>query len=190
MSGRARARRGSGNTSKSPTGQAGQALLELALVAPILILLLVSVVQLGVIFQRQIGLENAVREAARRGASLDTTSINAGLNAAWTLGELQTILANVQGHAVAQERDLQVCFYTPTSPDDTDPIGNKRVVVKVDAGYAHPLFMPIVGQILDGFDGANDSALRGDSSSEFEVAQVDPTDPLHDLGGTQYCDTP
>ncbi len=153
-----------------------------------MILILVSVVQLGVIFQRQIGLENAVREAARRGATLDTTTANAGLNATWTLGELQTLLANIQGHDGSQDRGLEVCFYQPTPAND--PIGNKRVVVKVDAGYAHPLFLPIVTQIMDGIDGVSDSALRGDSSSEFEVAMEDPTDPLHDLGSTQYCDTP
>ena len=116
--------------------------------------------------------------------------VDSSTNATWTLGELQTLLANLQGYDAGNDRGLQVCFYTPASPDDTDPVGNKRVLVKVDAGYAHPLFMPIVSQILDGMDGLGDDALRGDVSSEFEVAQTDPTDPLHDLGATPVCDTP
>jgi hypothetical protein len=175
-----------GTGSRSTRRDAGQALLELALVTPLLVLLVVSVVQLGVIFQRQIGIENAVREAARRGATMDTDGTNAAGNATWTLGELQTLLQNLQGHDAGQERGLQVCYYTPAPPNDTDPLGNKQVVVKVDAGYAHPLFLPIIELILDGVDGTSDDALRADTTSEFHVEQ----ETAVDLGGTQYCDAP
>ncbi|HET8785646.1 MAG TPA: TadE/TadG family type IV pilus assembly protein [Candidatus Limnocylindrales bacterium] len=183
MSARASARRGSGSVR---TGESGQALLELALVTPVLVLLFVSVVQFGVIFQREIGIENAVREAARRGATMDTDPTNAAGNAAWTLGELQTLLLNLQGHDAAQERDLQVCYYTPAAPNDVDPLGNKQVLVKVQAGYAHPLFLPLISGILDGIDGVGDDALRADTSSEFHVEQ----ETAVDLGGTSYCATP
>ena len=177
-------RKGTGR--RSAGRDSGQALLELALVTPVLVLLVVSIVQLGVIFQRQIGIENAVREAARRGATMDTDGTNAAGNATWTLGELQTLLQNLQGHDAAQERGLQVCYYTPPSPNDVDPLGNKQVKVRVDAGYAHPLFLPVIELILDGLDGAADDALRADTTSEFHVEQEGSVD----LGGTSYCDTP
>lgn len=167
-------------------GESGQALLELALVTPVLVLLIVAVVQLGVIFQRQIGIENAVREAARRGATMDTDGTNAPTNATWTLGELQTLLQNLQGHDAGQERGLEVCYYTPAAPNDVDPIGNKQVMVKVDAGYAHPLFLPLISEIIDGADGVSDGALRADTTSEFHVEQEGSVD----LAGTQYCATP
>ena len=151
-----------------------------------LVLLFVSIVQLGVIFQRQIGIENAVREAARRGATMDTDGTNAAANATWTLGELQTLLQNLQGYDSGQDRGIQVCYYTPAPPNDTDPLGNKQVVVRVDAGYAHPLFLPIISLILDGIDGSSDEALEASTSSEFHVEQEGSVD----LGGTSYCDVP
>ena len=76
--------------------QSGQALLELALVAPILILLLAALVQFALIFERQVGISNAVREAARRAATYDAkTPAEAQANAVWTL-EDQTQAATAQ----------------------------------------------------------------------------------------------
>jgi Flp pilus assembly protein TadG len=50
-------------------GQSGQALLEFALIAPILILLVMAIFQFAYVLETQNGLTNAVREAARRGAA-------------------------------------------------------------------------------------------------------------------------
>ena len=158
-------------------------MVELALVAPILILIVASIVQFGLIFQRQIGVENAVREAARRGATAATDSSTASTNAAWTLNELNTLLVNTQGHDPSDDRDLQACYYTPASPNDVDASGMKQVMVKVAAGYAHPVFLPLISLILDGIDGSNDGALRVDTSSEFRVEQ----NVAVDLGGSPVC---
>lgn len=152
--------------------ESGQALLELALVAPIMILILASLIQFGIIFERQIGISNAVREAARRGATLETPDAGtATINANWTLAELGNALGNSQTHDAGQDRGLQVCYYTPAAPNDIDPSNNHQVFVKVTAGYAHPLFLPIIDLILDAIDGSTDSALRVDTSSEFRVEQ-------------------
>ena len=95
--------------------QSGQALLELALVAPLLILLLAGLVQFALIFETQIGINNAMREAARRGAALTTPDVaTAQANANWTLTELQTVLANAQNHDASQDT-LEVCFFTPAT---------------------------------------------------------------------------
>lgn len=53
---------------------AGQALPEFALVLPILILILGAILQFGILFSSQIGLTNAVREAARYASVLPVVS--------------------------------------------------------------------------------------------------------------------
>ncbi len=169
-----------------PARESGQALLELALVAPILILIIAALVQFALIFESQIGINNAAREAARRGATLATPDVGtATINANWTLAELQAALGNTQTHNAAQNRGLEVCFYTPASaPNNIDPAGNYQVFVKVTAGYAHPVFLPLIDIILDGIDGTNDSALRVDMSTEFRVEQEGTNDI-----GAGYCST-
>ena len=168
-----------------PNRESGQALLELALVAPIMILILASLVQFGIIFERQIGINNAVREAARRGATLVTPDVPTSItNANWTLAELQAALGNSQAHTPAQNRGLEVCYYTPGAPNNIDPSGNYQVFVKVSAGYAHPVFLPIIDLILDGIDGSNDGALRADTTAEFRVEQEGTNDI-----GPGHCST-
>ena len=142
-----------------------------------MILLLASLVQFGIIFERQIGIENAVREAARRGATYDTKVANAQVNADHTLNEeLLDLLANVQTYDPSLNRDLEVCFYTPTGSNATDPAGNHQVWVTVSAGYAHPLFLPIIDLIIDPIDGLTDGLLRVDTSSTFHVEQAGDND--------------
>src|SRR5438105_3550175 len=154
----------------------GQALVEFALVAPIMVLIFAALVQLAFVYERQIGIENAVRDAARRAATYTTTT-NAPADTngafAWNLlvGSGGLLEANVQAYSgdPAQLKNPIVCYRT-----QVDSAGNNAVMVKVSMGYAHPLFLPLISQILDGFDGTIDNALRIDTSSEFEVANSDP----------------
>lgn len=154
----------------------GQALVEFALVATVMVLLLSGLAQFGLIFERQIGINNAVREAARRGATQATDAGNAATNAAWTLGELQTLLANSQDYDSAQARNLEVCFHTPAGSDGVDAAGNSQVVVTVSAGYAHPVFLPLINVILDDIDGTHDNAFRLNTSAQFRVEQSGSVD--------------
>ncbi len=55
----------------------GQALVELALIAPVLSLLLVGAIDLGRVWQSQITIENAAREGAMEGM-FKPTSFSAG----------------------------------------------------------------------------------------------------------------
>lgn len=180
-------RRGSAARRRRRAG--GQALVEFALVATVMALLMGGLAQFGMIFERQIGINNAVREAARRGAALATPDgTTAAANAAWTLGQLQTLLGNSQTYDATAARNLQVCFDTPAPPNDEDPAGNKQVVVTVTAGYEHPLFLPLIAGILDGLDGSRDNAFYLATSSTFRVEQSEDT-PSVDIGsGT--CVTP
>lgn len=157
--------------------QTGQALIEFALVATIMVLLLAGLAQFGLIAERQIGIQNAVREAARRGATQATADAgDAATNAAWTLGQLQTLLTNAQDYQAARSSGMEVCYYTPAAPNNVDPAGNAQVWVRVRMSYAHPLFLPLVNVILDGLDGSNDEALAIGAASTFHVEQAGSND--------------
>jgi Flp pilus assembly protein TadG len=60
------------NTRRSSDAKTGQALVEFAIVLPIALLILAGILQFGLIFSSAIGLNNAVREAARYGSVLTT----------------------------------------------------------------------------------------------------------------------
>ena len=165
----------------------GQAIVEFALVAPILILILGAVLQFGLIFQRQIGIENAVRETARLGATwAATTDATAGTNAgaAWTalMGSGKLLQTNVQGYdgnwCPVSSVCARVCYYQSgtapnpsAAPAPTDPASGKQVLVTAYVTYYHPLIIPVIAQILDGIDGTLDSppALQIATSSTFTV---------------------
>lgn len=167
------ARRGAGSARESRR-ESGQALLELALVAPVLILLLAGLVQFALIFETQIGIDNAIREAARRGATLDTDGTNMQANANWTLGQAQTLLAAGVQNYDSTRNTLEVCFFKPNA-NPTDPSGRVQVDVRVSDSYRHPLFMPIVNLFLDAIDGTSDQSLKASSTTEFHVEQSSST---------------
>jgi Flp pilus assembly protein TadG len=149
----------------------GQALAEFALVAPIMALILVSVVQLAIIFERQIGIENAVRDAARRGATFQTdTPAEVATNAPWVVNLLVTDLipTNVQDY-IPGALSASVCY-----SDELNSANLTEVVIKVTATYEHPLFLPLISQILDGIDGSPDNAFKATTSAQF-VVQNDAT---------------
>lgn len=151
----------------------GQSLVELALVAPIIILLLTALVQFALIFERQIGIENAVRDAARSAAALETkNTTDAQNNANFALTTLQALLANSQTHDGTRDA-IEVCIVTP-STNTVDAAGNAQVVVRIKESYRHPVFLPLIAQIIDGIDGANDDALKVTTSVEFHVEQASP----------------
>jgi hypothetical protein len=141
-----------------------------------LILILGALVQLAFVYERQIGIENAVRDAARRAATFETinpTEATANAQYTWALlvdpgGLLDT---NVQGYSGSAStlQNPTVCYRTAL-----DTANENSVLVKVSMGYSHPLTLPLITQILDGFDGVNDSALRIDTNSEFRVYNDGP----------------
>ena len=152
-------------------GDLGQALVEFALVAPIMVLIFAALVQFALIFERQIGIENAVRDGARRAATYGTlTSTEACTNGAfvWNLvfGTGGTMQTNVQGYDTSGTAVLNplVTYTTQTSA-----AGFKAVLIKVSATYKHPLFLPVITQILDGIDGQTDNALWVSTSAQFTV---------------------
>jgi len=145
-------------------------------------LIFAALVQLGFIYERQIGIENAVREGARRAATFTTTSASAANTngaAIWcqvfgTGGLLQSNVENYDGLAILSP--------AVTYTDQTASSGLTSVLVQVSVTYKHPLFIPLINAILDGLDGHTDSALWISTSSQFTV-QNDAT-TSSSVGGT------
>jgi Flp pilus assembly protein TadG len=170
-------------------GESGQALLELALVAPILILILAGLVQFALIFERQIGIENATREAARRTATYAAPDVaTAQLNANWGRDRLIALLGNTQSHEASRDT-IEVCVYTPAAPDDIDVAGNPQAMVRIRESYRHPLFLPIIDLIVDPIDGVTDGALKITTSSTFRVEQSPGVNIAEGAHARNYSDS-
>jgi Flp pilus assembly protein TadG len=154
--------------SKSP----GQALVEFALVVPILVLLLLAIIQFAFIFAAQTGVTNAVREAARL-AAVNTPTANAAqattsANAVYLklVGANGLMARNVFGFAASNvvTPGTSVCYSA-----FTDATGAPAIKVKVVGQYLHPIFIPLLDRILDGLDGVNDGGLRIGTAEEMTV---------------------
>ncbi len=152
----------------------GQALVELAIVLPILALLLLGIIQFAFIFAAQIGVTNAVREAARIAAvSPTTTNDQASLTAQNvydrltnnTNGLLKQNVFAFSGANIVAPPGTQVCYRTESAA----AVGEYTVFVKVEATYRHPIFIPLLGALLDGIDGVSDGGLQIGTAEEMRV---------------------
>ncbi len=154
-----------------------QGLVEFAIVLPILALLILGIIQFSFIFAAQIGVTNAVREAARVAAITTPTATDPQAAIAGPLiyarltnttnGLLKQNVfafnsANIVTSGVA---DTQVCYRDTAAAAD----GEFTVFVKVEAGYRHPLFIPLLSGLLDGIDGVSDGGLRIGAAEEMRV---------------------
>ena len=130
--------------------EAGQALVEFALVAPILVLLLMAIFQFAFVFQSQIGLTNAVREAARRASTAtaaDETTMSAFVVSQLTGGggNPGLLAENVSGYDAGRLAGtspvVTFCTY------DVAGTTNQRIQITVE--YHHPVFFPLLGFATD-----------------------------------------
>jgi Flp pilus assembly protein TadG len=165
---------------------AGQSLTEFALIAPVLFLIFMGIIQLGILFGAHIGLINGVREAARYGSLAPTTAGNQAANAASVNNHLTTTVlpASVIGYSSANLTSSSVTYCAYQNPGTASP-ATHSVRLTVTARYAHPLFIPLVGVLLDGFDGAMDDALAITTMEHFRVENV----PLNtgEVAGLTSC---
>jgi len=155
-------------------GARGQATVELAIIAPVLLLVLMATAQFGTILVTQIGITNVVGEAAREASAVETTTeAAAGVNAAWANTRLvSALLPGAPGYDGARLEtsgpgSTQVCFGPAT-----DLRGAAAVVVQVRASYRHGLWLPVLSVLLDQIDGVSDGALRITADQEMSVANV------------------
>jgi Flp pilus assembly protein TadG len=156
-----------------PRSYRGQALVEMALVLPLLLLILTGILQFGVLLSGQVALVNGVREAARYGSVLQTASTSA----ATTNGtSVNTYLRNsvlpggMPGFQLSRLTASSVCYVSYQNPGSSPP--TYSVKITVSATYNHVLFVPIIAQIIDAIDGAADGGFRLSASERFRVENL------------------
>jgi Flp pilus assembly protein TadG len=147
----------------------GQALVEFALILPILLLVVTGIMQFGVLLSGQIALVNGVREAARYGSVLETSSVGSvPADAAAVEARLAAVLtAGLPGYAPARLLSSSVCYVSYQNPGSSPASYSVRLTVS--ATYKHALFVPLITQILDPMDGSFDNGFRLSASEEFRV---------------------
>jgi Flp pilus assembly protein TadG len=163
----------------------GQSLVEFALVLIPLMMIFTSILQFAVLFSAQVGVTNGVREAVREASAIPVANAT---DAATAANRVYTILTDSTSGLLKRNGSsystgalvttgsprTQVCYYAYT-----DASGSISVMARVVVQYKHPLFIPLISGIFDGFDGANDNAYRLGSSAEIRVANP----PLTSAGG-------
>ena len=162
----------------------GQALVEFAIILPLLLLILTGILQFGVLLAGQVAFVNGVREAARYGSVLQTAS-PAAVNAdgAQVVGQLNVVLTSgVPGYDPSRLSNAEACYIGYQNPNSDPPTYSVELTVSAD--YSHPLFVPIVAQILDILDGTIDGGFRLHASERFRGENPPLTsNPL----ATQQC---
>jgi hypothetical protein len=143
----------SGGARREAGPESGQALLEFALVVPILVLLVLAIFQFAYVLETQIGLTNAVREAARRVVTSPSATVS------WTEdqllgggGDLGLLAENIHGYSAsrlvpdADGDDVDVSFCSFMVGGET----NYRVDIRVE--YNHPVFFGLLVYATDATD--------------------------------------
>ena len=131
----------------------GQAMAEFALILPLLLILLLGIIQFGFLFATHLGMINGTREGVRYGATYPTTdgtTDGAVEDQLWNFGANTGALSQAPGFSEGSlvSRTVDYCRYqTPNMPT---PYWHVRLNATVT--YNHPLFLPVIGALLDGID--------------------------------------
>jgi TadE-like protein len=157
--------------------ESGQALLELALVVPVLVILVMAIFQFAYVIESQMGLTNAVREAARRAAATTTTNPNWTSLHDWTVVQLNgdggsnpgLLAQNVQGYDAGSMwtgyPNVTFCSY--------DAAGVTNYRIKVEVKYKHPIFFALMSFATDFIDGTQNDKWDLFASAEMRMENVD-----------------
>lgn len=117
----------------------GQAVVELALVLPVLLLLAIGLVNLGLMINAQIELTQAAWEGARAGATL-TDPDNGDSE---ILGAVHAALNSLDPNQVGIEIEPQQDEWPRTEPWPL-PRGHP---LSVTLGYEYPLYLPLAPEV-------------------------------------------
>lgn len=123
---------------KAKNREEGQAMVELALVLPILLLILLGIIEFGHIFYSYLVIQNASRDGARYGVVWDS-----GNNHYVTNPEVVTLVKSKT--TVLQKPDTNVAINITPTMESTKATGGKFEVKIV---YNVPLFTPFWEKIL------------------------------------------
>jgi Flp pilus assembly protein TadG len=161
-----------------PVSERGQALVEMAIILPLLLLILTGILQFGVLLSGQIAFVNGVRDAARYGSVLQTSTAGAATtngasvrNYLISTGTPQGILpARMPGYQAARLTGPTVSYCEYQNPGSSPSTYSVRITVAAD--YNHALFVPIIAQIIDGLDGSFDGGFLLHASEQFRVENI------------------
>lgn len=140
-----------------------------------LLLILFSIIQLGLLFSTQLGLSTAARETARYASTLITTSSAQGVtNGSLALTDMRTrklpqyvvgfTVSNLNGTTATPPSRVTYCYYQNAGSPTTYSV---RVVAQAE--YKQVLLLPLISNVIDGFDGAPDSKFRLGAREEMRV---------------------
>lgn len=160
-----------------PNGERGQAMTEFALVAPIFFLLLFTIIELGILFGGQNGLVASTRELARYAAPFRVaTAIDAAAVCANKADPDHGLSQQLTGF---MRRAIPGYNTTSSAPNSTDrvityswhpnPDGTYYVQLEVHVTYRYPLYVPLVGGLIDGFDGTSDGKFKLDATEQMRI---------------------
>lgn len=167
-------------------GESGQALLELALVTPILVLMIMAIFQFAYVIESQMGLTNAVREGARRAAATTTPAPVWADLGAWVQAELcgdasapcDGGLLNQNVHGFDPDR------LVPAMPTVTfcryDAAGELQYRIQVDVSYEHPIFFGPMTFATDAVDGNPNGSWGMSASAQMRLENPDDGEPTFD----------
>ena len=181
-------------TRKIRTRPRGQALVEFALVAPIFFLLVFSVIQLGIMFGGQNGLVAATRETARYTAPFRVKTRDDAQQVCLDTRISKQLSAFLRGSIpgyVSGDVGAQTVTYGWLLNAD---LTTYSVQITVHVSYHFPLYVPIVGGLLDRFDGSADNRFLLDATETMRIENEDltlaskPADYSYTLGGA--CPAP
>lgn len=159
----------------------GQSLAEFALILPTFLLILFSIIQFGFLLGSQIGLTNGVREAARYAVTQPRVTSAQVLTELTTRSLPRSIPAFTAGRVVGAQTQVQFCYVRNPNDSASFPSYSRRV--RVIATYSHPLFVPLVTQIVDAIDGTADGSLTARVTEEMRLE----TTRLTTTGGLPLC---
>lgn len=109
----------------------GQAILELALVLPILLMLLFGIIEFGRIFNASLVITQAAREGARLGV--------VGGSDAEVISTVKTVAATLDPDR------LEICIDPPEPPAGSRARGDS---LRVEVDYSVPLVNPMIAAII------------------------------------------
>jgi hypothetical protein len=181
-----RSRRTPGTAGRRSTGESGQALLELALITPILVLLVMAIFQFAFVIQSQMGLTNAVREAARRAAATPEAAPNWAALSTWAEGELcgdatapcdaGLLEQNVPAFSAALlPADPTITYCTYAIAGSSGTLTNYQINIAVQ--YQHPLFFGLLAFATDAIDGTPNGRWDLSAAAQMRLESLDFTDP-------------
>jgi Flp pilus assembly protein TadG len=157
----------------------GQAMTEFALVAPIFFLLVFGIIELGILFGGQNGLVGATRELARYAAPYRVkTDVDANNVCADTrLGTQLTgfLKRSIPGFVSANTVSRQVIYSWHTNPLVSGQPQTYYVQLQIKVAYRFGLHVPLVGGVLDRFDGTVDNRIQLDATEQMRIENEDLT---------------